>query len=104
MSSALLSYLAPTYMTALTSRSTLQFSRWSFCCVLRTDAALSLLYPVHRSVDICAELSNILGCEVCPGNIRFALAVASGRNCSAKYKCIWDIIDDLGLVRRGASS
>jgi len=50
-----------------------------------------------KSIDICDQLSKSLGCEVGPGNIRYALAVANGRNCSAKYKGIWDLIDDLAL-------
>jgi len=53
--------------------------------------------PLTKSIDICDQLSKTLGCEVGPGNIRYALAVANGRNCSTKYKGIWDIIDDLGL-------
>jgi len=50
----------------------------------------------HRKcIDICEHLSNKLGCEVHPGNIRVAIACAEQDKCSAKYKSIWDFIQEV---------
>jgi len=55
-------------------------------CACETEAS--------RCVDICAHLSARLGCEVCPGDVRIAIACAEQDNCSVKYKCVWDWIQE----------
>ena len=47
-----------------------------------------------RSLDICAHLSAQLGCEVAPGDVRIAIACVEQDNCSVKYKCVWDSIQE----------
>lgn len=55
-----------------------------------------------RSIDILGWLQNLLrgpdALPVQPGNIRFAMAATGGRNTSVKYKCIWDWLDEQGIV------
>jgi hypothetical protein len=36
-----------------------------------------------------------------PGQYRFAIAATKGRSCSARYKCIWDWLDEQGIVSGG---
>ena len=84
-----------------TQQSLLRYKQGRNLHCLFAYPAASLFFYNFRSIDICDQLSKSLGCEVGPGNIRYALAVANGRNCSAKYKGIWDLIDDLGLVSGG---
>jgi hypothetical protein len=43
---------------------------------------------------VCEVLTQKLGCEVHPGNIRVAIACCEQDNCSVKYKCVWDWIQE----------